>query len=285
MARNVIKPARGLRSNIISKHNNAVLGDYEIVYATDTKEIGIAYFDTQDNNAKKITWFKDSVYTADTYLTEADVGSLINTALGSVMTYKGNVANLAALNALTDMKNGDFYNVLDTGYNYAWNASEGTWDQVSGLTVYTEFVGASASLDGEEGLVTKPLKADRTKFLKGDGTWADVPDADTRNTAGATNKASTKLFLIGAEGQTANPVTNSNANVYIGTNNKLYSQGKEVFAAYDTKEAGIFYSGNTTPTNTVRLNYDGYLHATKLYSENFLTLHESSVIDGGSLDS
>lgn len=32
-----------------------------------------------------------------------------------------------------------------------------------------------------------------------------------------------------------------------------------------TKEAGAFYSGNVEPTGSTRLNYDGYLYATRMY--------------------
>jgi hypothetical protein len=35
----------------------------------------------------------------------------------------------------------------------------------------------------------------------------------------------------------------------------------------ETKTAGNFYAGTTDPTNTNRLNYDGYLYATKLYGD------------------
>ena len=55
--------------------------------------------------------------------------------------------------------------------------------------------------------------------------------SDTKNTAGATNLASTKLFLIGATAQNDNPVTYSNTNCYIGTDNSLYSNGKRVLTS------------------------------------------------------
>lgn len=51
---------------------------------------------------------------------------------------------------------------------------------------------------------------------------------DTLNTAGATNHAGTKLFLIGATAQLNNPQTYSNVNCYIGTDNCLYSNGSKV---------------------------------------------------------
>ena len=38
-------------------------------------------------------------------------------------------------------------------------------------TTYSDFVGATSSTDGSNGLVPQPLVADKDKFLKGDGTW------------------------------------------------------------------------------------------------------------------
>ena len=43
--------------------------------------------------------------------------------------------------------------------------------------------------------------------------------------------------------------------------------GNSVKLGGATKTAGYFYTGTTDPTNTTRLNYDGYLYAKKLYSE------------------
>ena len=60
------------------------------------------------------------------------------------------------------------------------------------------------------------------------------PNTDTKNTAGTTNKAATKMFLVGATEQTANPQTYSNANVYIGTDNCLYSNGTKVLTAHQS---------------------------------------------------
>ena len=53
-------------------------------------------------------------------------------------------------------------------------------------------------------------------------------DNNTINSAGATNKAGTKLFLVGTTAQNNGITSYSNANCYIGTDNKLYSGGKAV---------------------------------------------------------
>ena len=60
------------------------------------------------------------------------------------------------------------------------------------------------------------------------------PNTDTKNTAGTTNKAATKMFLVGATEQATNPQTYSNTNVYIGTDNCLYSNGTKVLTAHQS---------------------------------------------------
>ena len=64
-----------------------------------------------------------------------------------------------------------------------------------------------------------------------------LKDADARasietykNTAGTTNKTGSKMFIVGALEQSANPQTYSNSNCYIGTDNCLYSNGTKVVA-------------------------------------------------------
>ena len=87
------------------------------------------------------------------------------------------------------------------------------------------------SFDGSVARVLNIIQGDNV-FITGDSqgnvTIAADPGGDTVNTAGATNKVDTKLFLIGAESQTTAPQTYSNQYVYIGTDNCLYSLGKKV---------------------------------------------------------
>lgn len=203
--RNIIRIARGTKGRINQLFANGELELYEIVYATDTPAIGIVrddkveWFDTKENviggadfsdyikkvNNKTpdgngaITLTLDDVSDGATrklanFVTANDVDNAISIALGSVMKYKGSVADMTALNALTGMAVGDFYNVADSGINYAWDGS--VWDKVGGVTVIPVFTGATSNADGVEGLVKKPLIADRTKYLKGDGTWDTPPN-------------------------------------------------------------------------------------------------------------
>lgn len=91
------------------------------------------------------------------------------------------------------------------------------------------------SFDGSVARVLNIIQGDNV-FITGDSqgnvTIAADPGSDTVNTAGATNKVGTKLFLIGAESQTTSPQTYSNQYVYIGTDNCLYSLGKKVLTGH-----------------------------------------------------
>ena len=59
------------------------------------------------------------------------------------------------------------------------------------------------------------------------GNSPKFTDSDTKNTAGSTDSSS-KLFLIGATSQAANPQTYSHDTAYVGTDGFLYSGSKKV---------------------------------------------------------
>ena len=70
---------------------------------------------------------------------------------------------------------------------------------------------------------------------------------DTKNTAGSTDSSS-KLFLVGATSQAANPQTYSQDTAYVGTDGHLYSDSKQV----------VNLSGTQALTNKT---YNGYVLA------------------------
>lgn len=107
----------------------------------------------------------------------------------------------------------------------------------------------------------KSFKAGTNVTFTKSGDEITVTTQDTRNTAGATEKLATKLFLTGSLTQTDNPQTYTNSKVYIGTDNKLYSNGKIVSTGDHTHN----YAGATTPGGPalkVDLNPSGLLDAT-----------------------
>lgn len=107
----------------------------------------------------------------------------------------------------------------------------------------------------------KSFKAGTNVTFTKSGDEITVTTQDTRNTAGATEKLATKLFLTGSLTQTDNPQTYTNSKVYIGADNKLYSDGKVV----STRDHTHNYAGATTPGGPalkVDLNPSGLLDAT-----------------------
>lgn len=101
-------------------------------------------------------------------------------------------------------------------------------------TKYSNMAGATSSSAGQSGLVPAPAAGDQSKFLGGDGTWKEVETTDTKNTAGATS-SSKKLYVVGAEAQTANPQTYTQEKVYVGTDSHLYSNDKQVVNLSDSQ--------------------------------------------------
>lgn len=84
---------------------------------------------------------------------------------------------------------------------------------------------ASSSAAGSTGLVPAPGSGKQSSFLRGDGTW--VVPTDTKNTAGSTDTSS-KIFIVGATSQAANPQTYSHDTAYVGTDGCLYSNSQKV---------------------------------------------------------
>lgn len=88
------------------------------------------------------------------------------------------------------------------------------------------------------------------QFLKwsasGTATWA--ADNDTKNTAGSTDSSS-KLFLIGATSQAANPQTYSHDTAYVGTDGCLYSNSTKVSVEGHTHSGYAASSHNHSASN------------------------------------
>ena len=85
-----------------------------------------------------------------------------------------------------------------------------------------------------------PIKIDKNGHISGYGSAVTI--SDTKNTAGSTDSNS-KLFLIGATSQAANPQTYSHDTAYVGTDGCLYSNSNKVLVEkYGTDSTGIVIS-------------------------------------------
>jgi hypothetical protein len=62
------------------------------------------------------------------FQTSTDVESAINAKIATAMDWKGTVADMAALNAISSPKSGDVYHVTATGSEYAYNGS--AWEEL-----------------------------------------------------------------------------------------------------------------------------------------------------------
>lgn len=107
---------------------------------------------------------------------------------------------------------------------------------------------ATASAAGTTGLVPAPGSGKQGSFLRGDGTW--VVPTDTKNTAGSTDSSS-KLFIVGATSQAANPQTYSHDTAYVGTDGCLYSNSQKVLT--ETVAANT-YEPKMTPITDEEIN-------------------------------
>lgn len=80
---------------------------------------------------------------------------------------------------------------------------------------------------------------------------------DTKNTAGASDTSS-KIFLIGATSQSANPQTYSQDTAYVGTDGHLYSNDKQVVNLSDSQNlTNKTYNGLTLTANTTGFSIKG----------------------------
>jgi hypothetical protein len=181
-----------------------------------------------------------TAYATSTVLTNQDLNNV--TATGFYNAGGGN----SVKNKPSDMDNfglevihnasGSYYTqIIGNGITfYRRSCDNGTWsawtqDKYTDNNTWTAMVGATSSANGSVGYVNAipPKDGYNTKYLRADGTWTVPPNDNTKNTAGATDTSS-KIFLIGATSQGANPQTYSQDTAYVGTDGCLYSNNKKV---------------------------------------------------------
>lgn len=106
--------------------------------------------------------------------------------------------------------------------------------------------GADGTNAGTAGLVPAPSATDNTKFLKGDGTWADVSTADEK--VKQTAKSDSVEYLLLASTETASSITSGNAY------SAIYTSGITVNPSTSTITATNFAGNATTATTATDYN-------------------------------
>ena len=134
----------------------------------------------------------------------------------------------------------------DTTYGAATTSAAGLMSaadksKLDGITASADTVSFTQTLTSGTKVGTITINGTNTDLYCQTNT-----NDDTKNTTGTTEKASTKLYLAGAESQGANPQTYSNSKCYIGTDNCLYSNGTKVLTSHDGDTKNTAGADNTT---------------------------------------
>lgn len=125
---------------------------------------------TQATNAK--TSASQSASSASASATSANNAKTSETNAKASETQAGTYASNASSSASASAKSADNAKTSET------NAAQSAKQAAESAGVFQDFKGATATADGTAGKVPKPLAGQQTKFLKADGTWADVPNPD-----------------------------------------------------------------------------------------------------------
>uniref|UniRef100_UPI0025EA9482 hypothetical protein n=1 Tax=Anaerovibrio sp. TaxID=1872532 RepID=UPI0025EA9482 len=183
----------------------------------------------------------DKATTLEGYgITDAYTKTDINNKLTSAMVYKGSVETAAQLPSLYN-KIGDFYNVLDTGVNYAWDGT--AWDEMGGMAYISEYL--------KNYYTSTEVENKLSGYAVPNGTYANMSvghasAADVTPWAGISNKPST--FTPSSHTHDDRYYTESEVD------NKLSGKANSshTHSQYLTSHATVDSSLSSTSTNAVQ---------------------------------
>ena len=154
------------------------------------------------------------------------------------------------------MKEGTF-----TGTELEWNALTDTQKAVFTFVNITDdyefhsdvFVGATASTDGQVGLVPRPMAGDQNKYLKGDGTFTtlDAVSIDSTGTASSTTVAYQRVGInsvyTAIDGTQYMLISNTSSTAYVFTNSAITSDSTiDVYTdTYGDNPSDVSITNNT----------------------------------------
>lgn len=142
-------------------------------------------------------------------------GNFIFDTLSVTVTASGN-------NYTSDVTFEDIYTNLSAGANSICTLDNGSGGVTLNLLGYSD---SSIIYGGIFGNILMTATISASNVVSVASSTLLTTDNDTKNTAGATNVVDAKLYLVGAKMQASSPLTYTNANCYIGTDNRLYSGG------------------------------------------------------------
>ena len=251
-------------------------GVWSLLDATN-EVIGIAHIPNITTN--KITdlesWIANKGYVTSSGITSVVKGTA--TSGGNVSTSGGTVTIQFPTAYSLPIAKSDTLGGIKVGSGLSINATTGVLSATYSYTLPTASasvlggikVGSGLSIDSSTGVLsatysyTLPLAANGTRGgiqigysesgtnyavkLSSEKAYVTVPWTDTKNTAGSTDTSS-KIFLIGATSQAANPQTYSDNEVYVTsgtlTTNKVQIGGTAVTVQYNSTDKCVEFIFN-----------------------------------------
>lgn len=225
-----------------------------------------------------VTMFaSDSAFTPSTIMNAIDTDGTNLKVVNGVLTFVGSIDGGEAGSVAWENVEGKPSWIGASKPSYAWSEITGKPSLASVATS-----GKYADLSGVPTLLSS--------FTNDVGFITSY--VDTKNTAGSTNTSS-KIFLIGATSQAANPQTYSHDTAYVGTDGYLYSGGAKVLTSHQTiynltMQAGAFSAvtfdpngANKTvniPTTTSHITEGDNLYYTNARAQAAITGGASTIV-------
>lgn len=190
--------------------------------------------DTHYTSKNVVASSADATSNTTTALTNGNV--YLNSVENGSVTSSHKISGIGGTNVMTD-ESGNITIKAPTSSGGTYSAGTGlslsgtTFNHSNSVTAGTAQGDASKTLTFGGTFTVPTVTYDAQGHVTGKGTTTMTmpanPNTDTKNTAGSTDTSS-KIFLIGAKSQAANPQTYSHDTAYVGTDGCLYSGGTKV---------------------------------------------------------